>query len=316
MSVSRFIEKYFWALLLAGIILGLWQPLVFTAPKYIPKLLLGMMLFTVFLKIDINEVIEKLKDFKRMILIALAYMIIIPLIFYFSIGLVDRRLALGVLLLLAMPAGVSTPALTDIAKGNVSLAMSIALITQVVAPFTVPLLFWMIGTKGFDVNKLLLLRDISIMVFTPLIIAQILKKVFPSQIKKRQHLFTSANILLLFVFVYIAIASQRMVILSNPVSLIWKTLFLYVVFILLHAIGYFIAFREKKEDRIAMAVSAAYMNNGLAIVLATTYFRPEIVVLMVLSEIPWNTLLAPFKKVIEMIHKAESRTEQNKVILH
>lgn len=298
MVVSRFIEKYFWVFLLAGILLGLWQPVVFTAPKIVPKFLLGMMLFTVFLKIDVNEVLEKLKDYRRMIMIALAYMIIIPLAFYFLVGVIDKKLALGILLLIAMPAGVSTPALTDILKGNVSLAMSIALITQLISPFTVPFLFWMIGTKGLDINKLLLLRDISIMVFTPLIAAQIIKKTLPVQIKRHQHFFTSANVLLLFAFVYIAIASQRTIILSNPVSLIWKTLFLYLVFIVLHAIGYLISFREKKEDRIAMAVSAAYMNNGLAIVLATSYFGPEIVVLMVLSELPWNTLLAPFKKVI------------------
>jgi bile acid:Na+ symporter, BASS family len=298
MIVSRFIEKYFWAFLLAGIILGLWQPVEFTAPKYLPKILLGMMLFTVFLKIDVNEVLEKLKDYKRMILIALAYMIIIPLLFYFIIGFFDKALALGVLLLVAMPAGVSTPALTDILKGNVSLAMSIALITQIISPFTVPFLFWMIGTRGLDINKLLLLRDISIMIFTPLVAAQILKEIFPAYIKRQQHLFTSANVLLLFIFVYVAISSQRAVILSNPVSLIWKTVFLYIVFILLHAIGYYMAYRGKKEDRIAMAVSSAYMNNGLAIVLATTYFGPEIIVLVVLSEIPWNTLLAPFKRVV------------------
>jgi hypothetical protein len=43
------------------------------------------------------------------------------------------------------------------------------------------------------------------------------------------------------------------------------------------------------------------MNNGMAIVLAASYFTPEILVLMVLSEIPWNTLLAPFKKVVSRL---------------
>jgi hypothetical protein len=50
-----------------------------------------------------------------------------------------------------------------------------------------------------------------------------------------------------------------------------------------------------------MSVSAAYMNNGLAIVLASAYFGPDILVLMVLSEIPWNTLLAPFKRVVRKL---------------
>jgi predicted Na+-dependent transporter len=83
-----------------------------------------------------------------------------------------------------------------------------------------------------------------------------------------------------------------------PSNLIWKTALLYLVFILLHAIGYLMGYRESKESKIAMSVTAAYMNNGLAIVLASTYFGADIHVLMVLSEIPWNTLLAPFKRII------------------
>ena len=59
-----------------------------------------------------------------------------------------------------------------------------------------------------------------------------------------------------------------------------------------------ICFKQKKENRIAVAIGAAYMNNGMAIVLATSYFKPEVLVLMVLSELPWNTLLGPFKKVM------------------
>ncbi len=301
MRISQLIEKYFWIFLIAGILLGLWQPVAFTAPKYLPKILLGMMLFFVFLKIDALEVIENLKDYKLMIYIALTYMIIIPVLFFFLVDIFDRQLALGILLLTAMPAGVSTPALTDILKGNISLVMSIALVTQVIAPFTVPFLFWIIGTKGLDINKLLLFKDIAIMVFIPLILAQFIKNYFPAVIKRSQHLFTSANVLLLFMFVYVAISSQRNIILENPVNLIWKTALLYLVFIILHAVGYLMGYRESKENKIAMSVTAAYMNNGLAIVLASTYFGADILVLMVLSEIPWNTLLAPFKRIVRYL---------------
>ena len=58
---------------------------------------------------------------------------------------------------------------------------------------------------------------------------------------------------------------------------------------------------ENKENRIAVAIGSAYMNNGMVIVLAVSYFKPEILALMVLSEIPWNTLLAPSKKVVRLL---------------
>jgi BASS family bile acid:Na+ symporter len=200
-----------------------------------------------------------------------------------------------------MPAGVSTPVLTEIAKGNISLSMSLVIVSQLLAPFTVPLLFWLVDINSLTINKLLILKDIAILVFLPMIISQIVKRFLPRTIARTQHLFTSANVFLLFSFVYIAISSQRNVILENPTGLIWKIAVLYLVFILLHIIGYIICPGETRENRIAVAIGAAYMNNGMAIVLAASYFKPEVLVLMVLSELPWNTLLALFKKVFSCL---------------
>jgi BASS family bile acid:Na+ symporter len=302
MRVSAFIEKYFWLFLIAGIIIGLWNPLPFGKyPQFLPKVLLGLMLFFVFLKLDSLLILENIRNYRLMIYISLVYMLIIPVLFFFSINIFNPELAIGVLLLTAMPAGVSTPALTDIAKGNISLSMSLAIVSQMIAPFTVPLLFWLIDLNNHSIDKLLILKDMAILVFLPMIISQVFKKYFPVAIKKTQHLFTSFNVLLLFAFVYLAISSQRNIILENPVGLVWKIAVLYLVFILLHVIGYLICFKQNKENRIAVAIGAAYMNNGMAIVLAASYFKPEILVLMVLSELPWNTLLGPFKRVIKLL---------------
>ena len=297
MKISILIEKYFWAFLISGIVLGLWQPLTFKIPGYLPQLLLGMMLFLVFMKIDALEILEKISNYRLMIFIAAVYMLVIPLLFFSVTTIFSKELAIGLLLLTAMPAGVSTPALTDILKGNISLAMSIVIVTQMIAPFTVPLLFWIVGITGLEINKLQVFKDIAVLVFVPLILSQVIKRFFPVTINKNLHLITSSNIILLFAFVYIVISNQSDMLLDNPISLIWKIVVLYLVFILLHVIGYLIQYKENKENKIALAVTSAYMNNGLAIVLASTYFGPEILVLMVLSEIPWNTLIAPFRRI-------------------
>lgn len=303
MRVSIFIEKHFWLFLIAGLVIGLWNPLQLTKyPPFLPKLLLGMMLFIVFLKIDSLQILENIRNYKLMIYIAAVYMFVIPLFFYFSISIFSRELAISILLLTAMPAGVSTPALTDIVKGNISLSMSLAIVSQMIAPFTVPLLFWFIDLNNHSIDKLLILKDMAIIVFLPMIVSQLIKKYFPITIKRTQHLFTSLNVLMLFAFVYVAISSQRDYILKNPAGLVWKIAVLYVVFIILHVIGYMICYRQSKENRIAVAIGAAYMNNGLALVLAASYFKPEVLVLMVLSELPWNTLLAPFKRVVNKLH--------------
>ncbi len=297
MKFSELIEKYFWLILIAGIVIGVWKPVPFSVPSFLPKLILGMMLFLAFLKIDALEILENIRNYKLMIYITVIYMIIIPLGFFFLFKIFDNDLAIGMLLLTSMPAGVSTPALADIVKGNIPLSVSLAIASQLVAPFTVPLLFWLFVNNTLSINKIALFKDIAILVFLPMILSRIARRYFPVLIRKTQHLFTSANVFLLFAFVYITISTQSSLIISNPAGIVWKVALLYLVFILLHFIGYMVSYKEKKKDRISIALGAAYMNNGMAIVLAVSYFKPEILILMILSEIPWNTLLAPFKKV-------------------
>ena len=202
-----------------------------------------------------------------------------------------------------MPAAVASPTLTDIIKGNTALSMSLAIITSLIAPFTVPLLFGILKVNSLSINPFDVFKDLAIIVFLPMIFSQIIKKYFPLTIIKSQHLYTSVNVILLFFLVYAVIGSQRDVILSNPTDIIRKIGFLYLIFILLHVIGYLIGYNQNKENKVAIAIGAAYMNNSMAIVLAATHFDASILLLMVLSEIPWNTLLAPFRMIIRVLDK-------------
>lgn len=301
MKIFQVMESYFWVFLFAGLVLGLVYPLYNDFLMSSLKPLLMIMLFMVFLKTDLIHILKQIKDFKLMTFIVCMYMVIIPVIFFLAINLFNRELALGILLLTAMPAAVSSPTLTDIVKGNTALSLSITIITSMIAPFTIPLLFKFINYDNLSINTLEIFKDLAILVFLPMILSQIIKKIVPETINKGKHIFTSVNILILFIIVFAAMGSQRDVILSNSVDIIWKIGFLYLIFILLHVIGYLIGYNQNKESKAAIAIGAAYMNNGMAIVLAAIYFEPSILVLMVLSEIPWNTLLAPFRRILKYL---------------
>jgi bile acid:Na+ symporter, BASS family len=301
MSIYQFIERYFWVFLLAGLLIGLWYPVYNDILMSLLEPILMIMLFLVFLKTDPIHILEKIKDVKLMIYIVIVYMFIIPILISLSVNIFNPKLAVGVLLLTAMPAGVASPTLTDIVKGNTALSMSIVIITSLIAPFTVPLLFGLMKFNNLSINPFAVFKDLAIIVFLPMIFSQIIKKYFPLTIIKRQHLFTSINVLLLFFLVYAVMGSQRDVIISDPTDIIWQIVFLYIIFILLHFVGYFIAYNQNKKDKVAIVIGAAYMNNGMAIVLAATHFGTSILVLMVLSEIPWNTLLEPFRRIMRTL---------------
>ena len=263
------------------------------------KPLLMVMLFLIFLKTDVSQIFKNMKNYRQMIFLALLYMVVIPLLFFYAIKIFDPTLAIGVLLLISMPPAVSTPALTDIVKGDTALSTSIVIITSIVAPLTVPFLFWLIKFEALSVNPLWLLKDLSMIIIIPVIASQLVKKYLSPFIEKKAHTLTSINIFILSFMVYIAMGSQRDVILNDISGILRDTFALYIVCILLHFIGHLMGFKETKEGKIATTIASAYKNNGMAIVLAALYFQPAILVLMVLSELPWNTLLIPYRKVIQ-----------------
>jgi len=158
-----------------------------------------------------------------------------------------------------------------------------------------------VNFENVNIDVSLIFKDLLLLVFVPLVLSQLIKKAFPQRVNKSKNLFTAVNIIILFLIVYASIGSQSQVILDNFLDVIWQTGFLYLVFIVLHLIGYVAGSGQPKENKIAMAVGSAYMNNGMAVVLAALYFKPAVLVLMVLSEIPWNTLLGPFRRVLRYI---------------
>jgi len=300
MSVLKIVEKYFWVFLILGIVTGLIFPVNNDFLAILIKPFLMIMLFTVFLKADIIQVFQRMRNYRQVLFLLVMYMAVIPVLFFLVINPFNQQLAIAVLLLGSMPAGISAPVLTDILEGNTELAASIAITTSIVAPFSVPLLFWILKIDSISINPTGIFIDLSVIIFIPMIVSQIVKKYFQKVIDKKSHLFSSINVFLLAFLVFSVMGAHREVLFSSSViSILEKLLYAYLVFVLLHFVGYFIGFSEDKKGRIATAVGAAYMNNGMAIVLAAIYFNSYILVFAVLSEIPWNTLLGLFRKVLK-----------------
>ena len=234
MRLSTFIEKYFWLFLLSGMIVGVILPLRLDFLESLFKPFLMVMLFLVFLKTDVAHIFHEMKNYRFMLFIVIMNMAVIPVIFYLAVNLVDSTLAVGILLITAMPAGVTTPALTDIVKGNTALSASIVIATSLVTPLTVPLLFWVISSNNVAVDPWMLFKDLAAIIFLPMVISQLIKKYSPQFIKKKGHLFTSGNVIILFLMVYAVMGSQRDVILENTLTIFWQVIFFYLIFIFHH----------------------------------------------------------------------------------
>ena len=298
MKGHLFIEKYFWIFLITGLLLGLVYPLFNAFLMSLLKPLLMVMLFLVFLKTDIALVLKNMKNFKVMSFLVLMNMMVKPLVLFFSIGLFNEKLAMGILLLASMPAAIASPAFTDIVNGNSALSASLVIITSIIAPLSVPLLFWITNSNDLSIHPWWLFKDLTLIIFLPMIASQVIKRFLSRFLTGKYHLFTPVNILILSLMVYAVMGAQRNVMLNDSEKILWQIGFLYFIFIVLHFFGYLIGFTEDKKGKIATTITSAYRNNGMAIVLAAVYFEPSILILMILSELPWNTLLIPFRRIM------------------
>jgi BASS family bile acid:Na+ symporter len=307
MGIIRWIEGHFWAFLLFAMFFGILVPLPtdYLIPLLKPELMLTLLL--VFLKIDVIAILERIRDFRSMAYLTFSFLILSPLVFFGLFSLWDAELAIGVLLLMSVPAGTSAPVLTDILRGNAALAMSLTIVTSLLAPFTIPLLFHYLVDQEVAVNHQKLFWDSASMIFIPMVASVILKRWIPRFIKRVSPSFTAINILLLFVVVASSFGSQRSTLLANPISLLEDIFWMYFLSVLVHAFGFLLAIGRPREDRIAIIVERAYMNNGLAVVLAATSFPPSILILMVLSEIPWSTTLMPLRWFLRRLGWYEAR---------
>jgi len=302
-SITQFLEKYFWLVLIMAMALGLAFPVYNDLLMSLIEVMLMVMLFLVFLKIDLVDILERIKDYRLMLYLSVMYLLVIPVFFYYLLLPLDSTLAVGILLLTAMPAGTASPALTDIIKGNTALSMSITIFTSLVAPFTVPFLFTVLGFKQADMDMGQIFYKLALLVFVPMVVSQFVRYFFSRQVQQVRPAFTAINILIMFLFVYATIGSQRVLFINSGWSLLRDVVIVYLAFILLHVFGYLLAHGRPRKDKIAITIGNAYMNNGMAIVLASAYFEPAVLVLAILSEFPWNTLLGPFRRVLRGLSK-------------
>ena len=206
------------------------------------------------------------------------------------------------LLLAAMPVGMATPLLAEISGGRQSLALVLAVVTSLLAPFTIPLVVKFILGAAIEVSFWDMFVLLAVVVYVPFILAQIFKHFWQNAINNISGIFTPVATIFLGLIIMGAVAKQAEVIiegLNNGGEFLFYLGALFIFFILLHLIGYYFVFWRETRDRITITVCLTYMNFILAIELVNEFFtEPNVVVPVVFAVIPWAVLLIPFKYIV------------------
>ncbi len=288
------IEKYYWLFFALGMALGWFGSnfVSFLSPYVLHMLVI--VLFLTMLKIDAKDVFSHFKNPFIIVYLSALILIVSPIVFYYlSSVFLPLNYSLAILLLAAMPVGMSITAYARIFKGNTSLALTLTIVTSLLAPFTVPSIIYFLTGNNLQINIFDMLILLAEIIFAPFLFSSLVRKIAAKQITKTEKYFGPASILLLTMIIAGSIAKVA----GKAVDLnsLWiGIIFLFVLAAALHIIGYYAAFWRGKSDKISSSLAVAYMNSTLAIILASSFFGPETLLAVVFYQFPTNTVLILF----------------------
>lgn len=294
--VGRLLESYLLVLALALIAGLFWtDKTILLAP--FTTLFLQAIFFGSGLKINIGKIRDELRRPWRPLLASALMLIIFPLVAYPIARFFSPEIAVGIMLLAAMPAGMTVPLFSALAGGSETTALVLTVLTSALAPFTIPLVAKLTVGSGIKVDTLGMFWNLVVAIILPLVLAQIVRQLLKTKTKLDSWRTKPLSILLLGLLIAAVVAKNAAAIRGSFGSLFFPILVgLCVFFIITHFVGYFTAFSRPAPERISYMIALSYMNFVMAIYLAETYFAsPTTVLTTVLALVPWTLMFVPVR---------------------
>jgi len=305
-SIQRFIENHFWLFLMLGMLIGFIFPGQAIVLDRFVIVLLMMLLYVVFLKIDLASIIGHIKRPFLLVYLLVCNLLVTPVLVYACTWKLDPDIRLAVVLLACLPSGTAAPALTDIVKGKASLTLVLTILSSMIAPLSITGLFYVLYHTAISLDYTRLFLGLVAFTLVPLAASQLSKRLFGPAIERCKRHFGALSVLIMMLIVMAVIGKEADYIRSNIRDIFGILLVLYAVFFVFQVVGYFQAFWLEPEERIAVSVSKMAMNNVLGVVIAISYFNPQIALILVLSEIPWNTMPILYSFILKLHRKPDA----------
>lgn len=286
---------------------------------------LMILLFMIFLKVDIREIGRSFKNVRfsgTSILINFVWTpILAVLLGYLFLGdSMDMRI--GFLMLLVTPCTDWYIVFTGMSKGNVPLNTSILPLNLILQVILLPLyLFLFLGTgSSFEMSSIL--TSIVLVLVIPFVLANIVKLIISARrgTDRLNGILDDHGDNVQLVFLCLAVvamfASQGMLIVENPMILVQMLiplgLFFIVNFILAQVVGR--AMRFSFDDTTALTFTTLARNSPLALAIAVAAFpeSPLIALVLVIGpliELPVLSLVSGI--ILKMRAKSVRAEEQN-----
>ena len=288
-----------WLLLIAtisSIVAGIIRPDYGKPFQPYPVYCMMALLFFAFLPIRLGAILNSVKSsLPHLGYCLFQKLILLPSAAFFAFRYMFSKYALAALLLSGVSSGVSSPFFAGLMEANISLVFAMVVASSVLVPFTLPAMVHILCGKYMEISLLAMSRLLGLVIFCPLIIAEILKQFVPNFAAKLSKGQYSVS-LLSFVITNLGVFSRYASFLHEEPSTVLICLGVSVIL----AVGYFVAGllfsrRRSLPDRLSLIISLGVINNVLVMVLGFEFFSHLEATVAAMYMIPFFGLIVPLR---------------------
>ena len=304
---SEFLTKYWLA---GAIVLTVVAALVFPGPGlaapdyYVVDIGVVLVMFLGALKITPDRFKKALRRVDLLFLSGLTVFVVAPaasLGLAWILGLDQGTDRLAVLVCTAQASTLATAiVLTEVAGGDVALAMVITVVNNVATVFLTPLIFKVAADADVEVDHLAMVGEMALKILTPVLVAQLVRRRLDELVSRhrRQLSVTSQLIVLVYVYVGVVAASQRLEgagqVLARVAVLV---IALHAVMLIFSALVARIT-TGSSETRVAFVMCSSQKTLPAAILIWKSYFAsipigPLVAVAYHMLQLVVDSMLAP-----------------------
>jgi len=300
-AINRVLHQFFNPILFAALIAGFFIPGGERVPPQVLLVVLGSMIFASSFRIDLTEI--RRFNVPQIGIFWVARFLLLPGLLFFITAWLYRPLAPAILLFALMPAGVVSPGVSSMYKGNTSLSIFIVIVSSILAPFVVPPVLSLLLSQQVVVETRGIFQTLVVTVFIPLALHLPFRrsKRFSRWMNDHDALFVVPAICILVILV---ISKQADYILGHALQSVVYLLVAMVVFLVFFFFGWLAPAGSAMPNRISFAFGSGVNNTALGIVIGFLYFGPEVSVFLVATEPAWVTGIVVFKSFLEFRNAA------------
>jgi len=275
---------------------GILVPKAGEAFQALPLYCMMSLLLLSFLSISITQIFHTLRKSALLIgLFLFLRMILIPVAIALFFRLVWPAYSLSALLLTGISTGVVAPFISTLLQANTPLVLVVVVLSSLLVPFTLPPLVDLLFSQSMDISLLSMMRLLLMVIFVPVVAAEILKKVSRPLVEAlmgKQYYIS----LVLFTVTNLGIFSRYSEFFyQEPMTIVMATAAAFILGGLYLVVGLVLGYGRPVEDQVAAVICLGIMNNVLVIVFSSEFFTPLEPTVAAMYMIPFFGLILPLR---------------------